>query len=369
MQIALNVKQVALRTPDDVKQNSAITGHIDFVQLKFGSVYVLDYKPDASKVDAVSQLFVYAVALSIRTGIWLRNFRCAWFDENGYYEFAPSDMVLKFCKVPRHRFREFFARNKERRYFTSKEFQQNKKKLMLKRDNDFGSVSPHNIGSVAQGSLDMGFSQGREIPNNLIKGHFASQHFKNLPKHNSSAIKGKGSATDFAVRNNVLVDFDSHRKNNPNAVFKDFGYSIEEDEEELSNEIRLELKDNSAFTVNNKDQISALRMKLDVAGIAFDEFVQIFIGDVEMHWNNRTVPTKFPWDASWEEDLKDDIWHSYYRKFGDKKSEEIKEKIGDVAYITGRKNFERDVKEKNLNVVEDGAAISELWVRIFRTKW
>lgn len=104
------------------KNNTAITGHIDFVQLKFGSVYVLDYKPNASKVDAVSQLFVYAVALSIRTGVWLRNFRCAWFDENGYYEFVPSDMVLRFCNVPRNKFREFFVRNKERRYFTSKEF-------------------------------------------------------------------------------------------------------------------------------------------------------------------------------------------------------------------------------------------------------
>ena len=100
----------------------AITGHIDFVQLKFGSIYVLDYKPEASKVDAVSQLFVYAAALSVRTGIWLRNFRCAWFDENGYYEFAPSDIVLRFCKVPQNRLREFFVRNRERRYFTSREF-------------------------------------------------------------------------------------------------------------------------------------------------------------------------------------------------------------------------------------------------------
>ncbi len=104
------------------KNNTAITGHIDFVQLKFGSVYVLDYKPDADRVSAVSQLFVYALALSVRTGIWLRNFRCAWFDENGYYEFVPSDIVLRFCNVPQHRVREFFVRNKERRYFTSIEF-------------------------------------------------------------------------------------------------------------------------------------------------------------------------------------------------------------------------------------------------------
>ena len=109
--------------------SNAITGHIDFVQLKFGSVYVLDYKPDASKVDAVSQLFVYTLALSVRTGIWLRNFRCAWFDSENYYEFAPSDIVLRFCNVPKNKLREFFVRNKERRYFTSKEFHEKSSKI------------------------------------------------------------------------------------------------------------------------------------------------------------------------------------------------------------------------------------------------
>lgn len=130
-EFALKVEHVAIHPPVNVKGDSAITGHIDFVQLKFGSVYVLDYKPDASRVDAVSQLFVYALALSVRTGIWLRNFRCAWFDENGYYEFAPSDIVLRFCKVPKQRVREFFVRNKARRYFTSREFHEKLSKKVL----------------------------------------------------------------------------------------------------------------------------------------------------------------------------------------------------------------------------------------------
>ena len=118
----------------DLKNKNAITGHIDFVQLKFGSVYVLDYKPDASKVNAISQLFVYALALSLRTGIWLRNFRCAWFDQDFYYEFAPSDIVLRFCKVPAYRAGEFFVRNNARRYFTSEEFQQARTKNLGFKD-------------------------------------------------------------------------------------------------------------------------------------------------------------------------------------------------------------------------------------------
>ena len=78
-----------------------ITGHIDLVQLKFGMIYVLDFKPEASKENldkVVSQLFVYALALSVRTGVWLRNFRCAWFDEEGYYEFNPNLIVIDYLK-------------------------------------------------------------------------------------------------------------------------------------------------------------------------------------------------------------------------------------------------------------------------------
>ena len=121
-------------TPINETTIKTITGHIDFVQLKFGSIYLLDYKPDADKSNAISQLFVYAVALSVRTGIWLRNFRCAWFDEDGYYEFSPSDIVLRFCNIPKYRVREFFVRNNERRYFTSKEFHEklNNKRIEVK---------------------------------------------------------------------------------------------------------------------------------------------------------------------------------------------------------------------------------------------
>jgi len=219
--------------PSQVEQNSAITGHIDFVQLKFGSVYVLDYKPNASKVDAVSQLFVYAVALSIRTGIWLRNFRCAWFDENEYYEFAPSDIVLRFCKVPRHKFREFFVRNKERRYFTSKEFQKSRvsdeKNSIFKRDNNLGNVSPHNIGGIAQRSLDMDFCQSRIIvPDNFFSADINSEKPKNIANHDSCAVKSELSMADFGVCSDVFVDFEPHTIYSDNPLFKaaDIGKAI-----------------------------------------------------------------------------------------------------------------------------------------------
>jgi predicted RNA-binding Zn-ribbon protein involved in translation (DUF1610 family) len=70
-----------------------ITGHIDFVQVRRGLVHVLDYKPDAGKVNAVEQLTIYALALASRTKLAVKDFKCAWFDDRDYYEFFPLHAV------------------------------------------------------------------------------------------------------------------------------------------------------------------------------------------------------------------------------------------------------------------------------------
>jgi len=71
-----------------------ITGHIDFVQLRSGFLHILDYKPEARKeTHAVTQLTIYALALSRRTGLPVKAFKCAWFDERDYFEFFPLPSV------------------------------------------------------------------------------------------------------------------------------------------------------------------------------------------------------------------------------------------------------------------------------------
>ena len=73
-----------------------ITGHVDMLQVRNDLLYVLDYKPDASRdKKAPWQLYHYARALSFRTKIPLKAMRCAWFDENMYYEYNPSEAKLK----------------------------------------------------------------------------------------------------------------------------------------------------------------------------------------------------------------------------------------------------------------------------------
>jgi ATP-dependent exoDNAse (exonuclease V) beta subunit/transposase-like protein len=72
-----------------------ITGHIDILQIRNGSIHILDYKPEATKVNAVNQLTIYALALASRTKLAVKDFKCAWFDDKNYYEFFPLHGIYK----------------------------------------------------------------------------------------------------------------------------------------------------------------------------------------------------------------------------------------------------------------------------------
>lgn len=78
------------------KLEEPLSGHIDFVQIRNNVIHLLDYKPGA-KVErrALEQLTFYALALSRRTGLRLFDFKCAWFDADGYFEFFPLHVVYK----------------------------------------------------------------------------------------------------------------------------------------------------------------------------------------------------------------------------------------------------------------------------------
>lgn len=81
--------------PFTLGHGACVTGHIDIVQIRNGAIHVLDYKPGAKGVKPIAQLTVYALALSRLTQISLGNFRCAWFDDEHYFEFRPRDLVDK----------------------------------------------------------------------------------------------------------------------------------------------------------------------------------------------------------------------------------------------------------------------------------
>ena len=94
--------------PITLKDGEYITGHIDLIQVRNGLIYIMDFKPSASKENPIDQLTLYALALSRLTGIRLYHMRCAWFDEENYYEFFPLHVVYKLKKgkrIPRDQMR------------------------------------------------------------------------------------------------------------------------------------------------------------------------------------------------------------------------------------------------------------------------
>lgn len=85
--------------PIALKEGGYITGHIDLIQVRNGSIYILDYKPLADKQKPIEQLTIYALALARLTGIRLYHFKCGWFDESSYYEFFPLHVVYKLKRA------------------------------------------------------------------------------------------------------------------------------------------------------------------------------------------------------------------------------------------------------------------------------
>jgi transposase-like protein len=92
---AIEARWAITLVPKVPGQERAITGHIDFLQIRNGAVHILDYKPDATTNKPFAQLTIYALALSQLTGISLFDFKCAWFNEEQYCEFFPRTILKR----------------------------------------------------------------------------------------------------------------------------------------------------------------------------------------------------------------------------------------------------------------------------------
>ncbi|WP_319526172.1 PD-(D/E)XK nuclease family protein [uncultured Desulfosarcina sp.] len=86
-------EKLKFKIPFKIKET--LTGHIDLLQLRNGLIHILDYKPNAKGEKPFWQLTLYALALSRLTGLKIMDFKCAWFDENDYFEFFPLHLVYK----------------------------------------------------------------------------------------------------------------------------------------------------------------------------------------------------------------------------------------------------------------------------------
>lgn len=88
-------RDVGYHVPFTLARGQVIAGHIDIVQVRYGLIHILDFKPGAKSVKPIDQLTTYALALSRMTGIALHRFKCAWFDDEHYFDFFPRTVVEK----------------------------------------------------------------------------------------------------------------------------------------------------------------------------------------------------------------------------------------------------------------------------------
>ena len=91
-------REYAIQLVPETGTARAITGHIDFLQVRNGAVHILDYKPDARTNKPIAQLTIYALALSRLTAIKLFDIKCAWFNEHEYCEFFPRALLSRELK-------------------------------------------------------------------------------------------------------------------------------------------------------------------------------------------------------------------------------------------------------------------------------
>ena len=84
---------------DLFQENKPLSGHIDLLRMEDNKLWVWDFKPNAAKEKyATTQTFFYAMMLSQRTKIPLKNFMCGYFDDETSFVFKPEIKLLNAVK-------------------------------------------------------------------------------------------------------------------------------------------------------------------------------------------------------------------------------------------------------------------------------
>ncbi len=95
------------------------------------------------------------------------------------------------------------------------------------------------LGGVVNSRQDSFFRELRKVVSDDFFGGYASAYQgENLPYHNSGSFESELSMANFAVRNNVLVDFNSHNSNNDNEIYKTCGKASGRPEHDIEKMIR-----------------------------------------------------------------------------------------------------------------------------------
>ncbi len=99
-----------------------LSGHVDVLSIEDGRIWIWDYKPNAYKERWVHvQLSAYALMLSHRTAIPLKNIRCGYFDDKSCFTFTPRQTHIDcfdfYSFVPADQTRQTLFQQKPPKHF------------------------------------------------------------------------------------------------------------------------------------------------------------------------------------------------------------------------------------------------------------
>ena len=176
---------------------------------------------------------------SISGGLILMNIIPAYFS-GGNNRILPRCLSNDNITLPSDLASSAISSSSERKaaFFTSKPSSSNSLTTlsgMFSSEYNFGLLEDdifflfNQLGSVINGRENSFLSQSRKIVlNDFIYCDTSSQQIENLPDHYSGIPKSRSSMTNFAVNDNVLVDFDSHGYYDANLVYKFFAQDWDE---------------------------------------------------------------------------------------------------------------------------------------------
>jgi len=93
--VYINPRELSIKEQKDygINLEEPLSGHIDILQVRWNTIHILDFKPEAKLSDkpAAEQLFLYALALSKRINTPISKINSAYFDDKNYFQIQPSD--------------------------------------------------------------------------------------------------------------------------------------------------------------------------------------------------------------------------------------------------------------------------------------
>lgn len=121
--------------------------------------------------------------------------------------------------------------------------------------------------------------------------------------------------------------------------------------------LKIKMLDGSIFIMPNDHWQKAFNVKYGTEDL--ETIKETFTKVTKNHWGKKTVPTKFGWDDSWGEDLKDKIyWGKFQGKYDEMERKEFENKFGHEWSSLIPKGHLKSELEKHITKLRDGIALN-----------